>query len=149
MWGTSATEPELKPKQKTPETTQDDFVTVTEITKPLEHLINTLLEQRKPEVTINMAGTSNNTEEKINVDEPEQKGELKLNQLKPFRGKREDLKKFLQDVHLYLYVNNKTYYNDVKKISFTLSFMNNGDAALWKEQLLEDPMVKTTFDLGT
>ena len=43
----------------------------------------------------------------MNVDVPKRKGELKLNQPKPFTGKREDLKKFLQDVWLYLYVNNK------------------------------------------
>ena len=38
----------------------------------------------------------------MDVDETERKGELKLNQPKPFTGKREDLKKFLQDINLYL-----------------------------------------------
>ena len=52
--------------------------------------------------------------------------------------KREDLKKFLQDACLYLYMNDKTYDIDVKKFFFNLSFINNGDTALWKEQLLED-----------
>ena len=47
----------------------------------------------------------------MNVNIPERKGELKLNQPKPFTGKREDLKKFLQDVRLYLYVNEKVYDN--------------------------------------
>ena len=42
-------------------------------------------------------------ETKMPVDKPEQKGELKLNHPKPFTGKREDLKKFLQDVKLYLH----------------------------------------------
>ena len=73
--------------------------------------------------------------------------EIKLNQPKPFTGKWEDLKKFLQDTNLYLLVNNKVYDTDIKKIAFALSFMNEGDAASWKEQLLEDAMALKTFDL--
>ena len=46
-------------------------------------------------------------------------------------------------------VNSKVYDTDVKKIMFALSFMNEGDAASWKEQLLEDAMALPTFDLGT
>ena len=75
--------------------------------------------------------------------------EIKLNQLKPFSGKQEDLKKFMQDTNLYLLVNNKVYDTNVKKIVFTLSFMNEGDTASWKEQLLEDAMALQTFNLGT
>ena len=75
--------------------------------------------------------------------------EIKLNQLKPFTGKREDLKKFLQDTNLYLMVNSKVYDTDIKKIVFALSFMNKGDMASWKEQLLKDVMALPTFDLGT
>ena len=75
--------------------------------------------------------------------------EIKLNQPKPFTGKREDLKKFLQDTNLYLLVNSKVYDTDIKKIVFALSFMNKGDMASWKEQLLEDAMALKTFNLGT
>ena len=75
--------------------------------------------------------------------------EIKLNQPKPFTGKQEDLKKFLQDTNLYLLVNSKVYDTDIKKIAFALSFMNEGDTASWKEQLLEDVMALPTFDLGT
>ena len=82
----------------------------------------------------------------MDVNEPERKGEL--NQPKPFTGKREDLKKFLQDINLYLHVNNKVYNEDIKKISFALSFMNDGDAASWKEQLLEEAMKKDPINLG-
>ena len=46
-------------------------------------------------------------------------------------------------------VNNKVYDTDVKRIAFTLSFMNEGDTASWKEQLLEDAMALETFNLGT
>ena len=75
--------------------------------------------------------------------------EVKLNLLKPFTGKREDLKKFLQDTSLYILVNDKIYNTDTKKIAFALSFMNKGDAASWKEQLLEEAMAQPDLNLGT
>ena len=71
-------------------------------------------------------------------DFPERKEELKLNQSKPFTGKREELKKFLQDVVLYLWINEKVYDTEKKKIAFALSFMSDGDAGSYKVQLLEE-----------
>src|SRR6202522_1262458 len=59
--------------------------------------------------------------------------EVKLNPPKPFDGKRENLRKFVQDGELYLMINKKIYDDDLKKIGFFLSFMNEGDAASWKE----------------
>ena len=92
----------------------------------------------------------NKPDNRMNVDKPDRKGELKLNQPKPFTGKREELKKFLQDVKLYLHVNEKIYDTDIKKISFALSFMNEGDAASYKEQMLEEAMEKAgPLNLGT
>ena len=41
------------------------------------------------------------------------------------------------------------YNHPAKKISFALSFINEGDATSWKEQLLEDVMAKEPFNLGT
>jgi hypothetical protein len=82
-------------------------------------------------------------------DEVSKSREVKLNPPKAFTGKREDLKKFLQDTSLYLLVNDKVYDTDIKKIAFALSFMNEGDAASWKEQLLEDAMALPSLDLGT
>ena len=49
---------------------------------------------------------------------------------------------------LYLHVNETIYDHPAKKISFALLFMNEGDAASWKEQLLEEVMAKDPFDLG-
>ena len=154
LWRAPATEPE--PERKTLDTTdtQDSFATVPEIMKEFERLIDTVLDQRKPEVTINTMANEGKKpegtqEDKMPIDEPERKGELKLNHPKPFTGKREELKKFLQDVKLYLFVNQKIYDHPAKKISFALSFMNEGDTASWKEQLLEDVMEKDPFDLGT
>ena len=63
---------------------------------------------------------------------------IKLNLPKDFSGKREDLKKFLQQVNLYMDVNAKIYHNDMTKIAFILSFMDEGDASSWKEQFLEE-----------
>ena len=90
-----ATEPE--PEQKTLDitNTQDSFATVPEITKEFEHLIDAVLDQRKPQVTINtMVNEEKKPEgrlkDKMPVNEPEQKGELKLNHLKPFTRKREE-----------------------------------------------------------
>src|ERR1700678_4568433 len=80
--------------------------------------------------------------------------EVKLNPPKPFDGKRENLRKFIQDGELYLMINKKIYDDDLKKIGFFLSFMNEGDAASWKEQLLEDALAtaqanNTELNLGS
>src|SRR5271155_859473 len=80
--------------------------------------------------------------------------EVKLNPPKPFDGKRENLRKFVQDGELYLTINKKIYDDDLKKIGFFLSFMNEGDAASWKEQLLEDALAtaqanNTELNLGS
>src|SRR5271154_7057378 len=63
--------------------------------------------------------------------------EIKLNPPKPFTGKQTELKKFTQDVTVYLSMNSHLYDTDQKKIAFVLSFMNDGDAASWKEEYLE------------
>ena len=109
MRKTPATETE--PEHKTPETTetQDSFATVPEISKEFEKRVDVILDQKKPEITISTMSTAEGKkpETEMPVDKPEQRGELKLNHPKPFTGKREDLKKFLQDVKLYLHVNEK------------------------------------------
>jgi len=40
--------------------------------------------------------------------------EVKLNPPKPFDGKRENLRKFVQDGELYLTINKKIYDDDIK-----------------------------------
>ena len=62
--------------------------------------------------------------------------EVKLNPLKPFSGKRTELKQFLQDVIVYITINKEIYSDDDKKIAFMMSFMNDGDAGSWKEEFL-------------
>jgi hypothetical protein len=55
---------------------------------------------------------------------------IKLNPPTPFTRKRTDFILFMQDVYVYLKVNKATYNNDDKKISFILSYLTRGDAAV-------------------
>jgi hypothetical protein len=55
---------------------------------------------------------------------------VKLNPPKPFTGKRSDFVLFMQDVYVYLKINQLIYDNDKKKISFILSYLADGDAAV-------------------
>jgi Retrotransposon gag protein len=62
---------------------------------------------------------------------------IKLNPLTPFTGKRTDFILFMQDVYVYLKINKATYNNNDKKISFILSYLTRGDAAVWKQQFIQ------------
>ena len=100
---------------------------------------------------ITMARTS--TGDVDMTSEPQGLKEIKLNYPKPFSGKREQLKKFIQDCGLYMLVNKKVYDNDLMKIAFVLVLMNEGDAAAWKEQMLDNAATvatakKAEIDLG-
>ena len=110
--------------------------------------ILTIKPKQEMSTDANMGGPLVNPFAQALNEETTKATEIKLNQPKPFTGKQEDLKKFLQDTNLSLLVNNKVYDTNVKKITFALSFMNKRDTASWKEQLLEDVMLLPTFDLG-
>jgi Retrotransposon gag protein/Zinc knuckle len=43
----------------------------------------------------------------------------------------------MQDVYVYLKVNRLIYNNNEKKISFILSYLAEGDAAVWKQQFIQ------------
>ena len=60
----------------------------------------------------------------------------KLNPPKIFTGKRTDLQRFLQDTFVFLTINKEHYNNNDKKIVFVMSFMTDGDAALWKQEFI-------------
>jgi hypothetical protein len=64
--------------------------------------------------------------------------ELNLNKAEPFDSNRENFKKFLQNVEVYMDVNHETYNNDLRKIAFILPFMATGSAATWKAQFIEE-----------
>jgi len=79
---------------------------------------------------------------------------VKLNLPKPFNGKHENLKMFLQDSQMYILINAETYDTNLKKIAFMLSLMAEGDAASWKQQLIEETLDRallagTNPDFGT
>ena len=92
--------------------------------------------------------------EDVNMVDRTRETEIKMNMLKPFTGKREELKRFMQNCKIYLQINKKKYDTDIAKIGFVLALMNDGDAATWKEQVLdqatEDAMVTGgDLNLGT
>jgi hypothetical protein len=68
---------------------------------------------------------------------PKASENIKLNPPKPFTGKRSDFILFMQDVFIYLKVNKLIYDDDKKKISFILSYLADGDAAVWKQQFIQ------------
>ena len=55
----------------------------------------------------------------------------------PFNGKRENLKKFLQEVKIYLMANAKVYPDDIDKILFVIAYMSEGDAHSWREEFID------------
>ena len=55
----------------------------------------------------------------------------------PFSGKREDLRKFLQEIKIFLLGNADAYPNNLDKILFILSYMSEGDANSWKEEFFD------------
>jgi hypothetical protein len=68
--------------------------------------------------------------------------EYGMNKPTPFTGDRTKIRRFLQDCLGYLDMNQGIYNTDRLKIGFILSYMNDGEAANWKEyylDTLEDP----------
>ena len=53
----------------------------------------------------------------------------------------------MQDIVLYLELNDEIYDNNKKKIAYTLLFMNEGDAASWKSQYLTEARTPTGLNL--
>ena len=89
------------------------------------------------------------SKERMIINSEKKTSELKLNQPKPFTGKRAEFDDFLQDIELYLDINKDIYNIDKKKIRYALSFMNEGDAKSWKEQFIWNAQGPTRLDLGT
>ena len=78
----------------------------------------------------------------------------KLRPPTPFSGKREDLRKFLQEIKIFLLGNADAYPSDLDKILFVLSYMSEGDANSWKEEFFDSAeqisaQAGTTLTLGT
>ena len=149
MWRDPTTDIE----RKTPETTEtgDSYATVPEISEKTERFFNSLLEQKKSkELNINvMAGPSDKIIDTVMKDGTPKPTELKLSPPKAFTGKRDEFDRFWQDVTLYLELNDEVYNTDKRKIAYTLSFMNEGDAESWKGQFLSNAKKPAGLDLGS
>jgi Domain of unknown function (DUF4939) len=70
--------------------------------------------------------------------------ELNLNKPEAFNGNQDGFKEFLQNIEVYMDVNNETYNNNLRKIVFVLSFMTTGSAATWKAQFIKEAYAKPT-----
>lgn len=70
----------------------------------------------------------------------------KLKTPTPFSGKREDLRKFLQEIKIYLLANGDAYPTDLDKVLFVLSYMSDGDANSWKEEFFDTAEQKAAQD---
>ena len=70
----------------------------------------------------------------------------KLKTPTPYSGKREELRKFLQEVKIYLLANESSYPEDLDKILFVLSYMSEGDANSWKEEYIDSIKQKAAQD---
>jgi hypothetical protein len=100
---------------------------------PLENLFSAIQQHNQPVVqTLTMAQPVNRSKE-LNLNKPE-----------PFDGNRENFKKFLQNVEVYMDVNHGMYNNDLRKIVFILFFMATGSAATWKAQFIEEAYARPT-----
>jgi hypothetical protein len=82
----------------------------------------------------------------IMVDTVAKESKKKLNIPTPFTGKREDLRKFLQEVKIYLLANGDVYPTDLDKVLFVISYMNEGDVNSWKEEFFDtaEPTLEPT-----
>lgn len=70
----------------------------------------------------------------------------KLKTPTPFSGKREDLRKFLQEIKIYLLANGDAYPTNLDKVLFVLSYMSDGDANSWKEEFFDTAEQKAAQD---
>lgn len=75
--------------------------------------------------------------------------EKKFKLPRSFSGKREDLEDFLENVLLYLDLNDKAYNTDKDKIGFVIALLTEGDAKLWKSQFLKSARTPAGLNLGT
>ena len=135
------TEDHSQPKALTPE--EDEFdplasLTIIEGVEPLEprpeywpNLFQRLLSEILTRKRNFEQKTQPETEFEMAIDK--KNGSVKLNLPKAFNGSRDKFRKFLQTAKIYLSINKKVYDDDLKKISFILSFMTEGQAEAWAD----------------
>jgi Retrotransposon gag protein len=75
--------------------------------------------------------------------------EIKLCSPTPFSGDPDKTSKFLQELELYVTMNQPIYNTNTKKAIFALSFMKGGIAMGWSESFVNTAMTTTPPDYGT
>ena len=75
--------------------------------------------------------------------------ELQLGKPKAFNGSYETAISWMHSIQFYLTVNETSYNNDAKKITFTLSYMTKGSAQTWAKTFRENAINGTAISLGT
>jgi len=66
------------------------------------------------------------------ITSPEPTKEFNINKPTPFNGDRKKVIQFIQDCKVYLAINRHIYTTDEAKVAFVISYMNEGEAQLWK-----------------
>ena len=110
---------------------EESFQMTPELSAPTEQFFEALLEQRSPETPATrkptrMVEDDNNNRRTI---------EIKGGKITPFSGKRETLEKFLETIGLHLILNQVK--DDEDKITFTLTYLEGGDADSWRATFLK------------
>ena len=128
---------ETKPELETPNTedTQESYQTSPEISLAAQNLFEALLGKKPTDPEQDMAEGRKQTDVEMK-DATRKVAEMKLSPPKAFTGKRDGLEEFVQNVQLYLDINEETYDTDKKKIGYMLSFMDDGDAKSWRAAFL-------------
>ena len=67
----------------------------------------------------------------------------------PFDGSYDKSTQWLNTVQFYLFVNEKVYDDDNKKIAFTLSYMTKGSALTWATTFRQNTISGTAITMGT
>ena len=144
MWRVPTTEPE--PRRSEAATSQDSFHSLNELSESPEP---TEPRTKPVETEINTMAPEGNTADVNMKDGTTKPTELKLSPPKIFNGKRDEFDKFLQNILLYLDINDELYNTDKKKIAYALSFMDEGDADSWRAQFLLAARKTSGLELGT
>ena len=75
--------------------------------------------------------------------------EIRIRCPNEYDGKAETAQAWLDSVQLYLLINHALYYNDDRKIAFTLSYMKKGSAAIWAEVRRQQGLATLSFGTFT
>ena len=92
-------------------------------------------EEQEPEPNLFLDFYRNN-KDNMDTSKDTMTKKTELNPPKPFMGKRTDLQRFIQETFIFLTINKEHYNTNDKKIAFVMSFMNDGDASIWKQEFI-------------